>query len=87
MATKVIQADLFQGISVLMASKIYKEINASGATGILYKDEKSADAASVVDVLALGADKNSKIKIIVYGNNEDKIVSNISEILMDGAGI
>ena len=87
MATQEIEAKSFKGISVLIASKIYKEVNASGSKAIFYKDGQSADASSVVDILALGADENSKIKVIVYGDDEEKTIKNVSEILMDGAGI
>jgi len=87
MATKEIDSKLFKGISVLVASKIYKEIDASGTKLILYKDGKAVDASTVLDILALDADENSKIKIIVYGDNKDKVIENVSEILTNGAGI
>jgi len=87
MATKEINNKSFKGISVLAASRIYKEIYASGSTAILYKDTEGIYASSVLDILALGADENSKIKVIVYGDDEEKILQNVSEILMDGAGI
>jgi len=87
MATRELEAKAFRGISVLIAAKISKEIDASGSKAILYKNDESADASSVLDVLALGADEDSKIKVIVYGDNEDKIIKTISEILTDGAGI
>lgn len=87
MATNVIKSESFKGISVLVASRIYHEINASGSSGIVYKDGESAHASSVLDLLALGADENSKIKVIIYGDNEDKVIKNVTEILMDGAGI
>ena len=77
MATREIEFKSFKGISVLVASRIYKEMDASGTKVILYKDKESADASSVLDVLALGADENSKLKIIVYGDNEDKIIQNV----------
>ena len=87
MATRQIEAESFKGISVLAASKIYKEIDASGSAVILYNGGQSAYASCVLDVLALGADKNSRIKVIAYGDNEDRIINNVSEILTDGAGI
>jgi phosphotransferase system HPr (HPr) family protein len=87
MATKVIKVESFKGISVLAASRIYKEMDASGSKAFLYKDNEAADASSVLDILALGADENSKLKVIVYGENEEKIVENVTEILIDGAGI
>ena len=65
MATKQIEIKSFRGISVLVAARISKEINASGSKAILYKNNESADASSVLNVLALGADEESKIKVIV----------------------
>ena len=51
------------------------------------KDGQTADASSILDLLLLGAGENSKIQVTVDGENEEKAIENVSEILIDGAGI
>jgi|GEM_PF-4927294 len=87
MATKEIEIRSNEGISLRIAAKIYKEIDTSGSKVILYKDGESADASSVIDVLALGVEENSRIKVVAFGNNEQRVIENVTEILTDGAGI
>ena len=87
MATKTIKSKSFKGISLLVALRISKEIDASHSKVLLFKDGESVDASNVLDVLALGADENSNIKVIVYGKDEEKVIQQVTEILIDGAGI
>ena len=87
MAIKELEIKINKGLSLSSAVKIYKVIDAVDSSIIFYKDGHSVDASSVIDVLALGIEKDSKIKVIVHGHKAQEMIENVSEILIDGAGI
>ena len=70
-----------------VAAKIVQANKDSKTKVIFSKDGQTADANSILELLLLGAGENSKIQVTVDGDNEQKAIQDVSEILIDGAGI
>lgn len=87
MAIKEIEVKTTTSLSFSDAVRISKEINSDNSAVIFYKDGRSVDASSVVDVLVLEIEKDSKVKVIGHGNNIYNVMEKITDILIDGAGI
>ena len=75
------------GLHLRVAAKIVHANKGSKAKVIFLKDGQRADASSILDLLLLGAGENSKVQVTVDGEEEQKIIQNVVEILIDGAGI
>lgn len=87
MIIKEIEIKAPHGLHLRVAAKIVQVNKNSKAKIIFTKDGQTADASSILELLLLGAGENSKIGITVDGENEQKTIENVSEILIDGAGI
>jgi len=87
MINKEIEIKAPHGLHLRVAAQIVKA-NADSKTKITFtKDGQTADASSILELLLLGAGENSVIQVTVDGENEQKAIQNVSEILIDGAGI
>jgi phosphotransferase system HPr (HPr) family protein len=87
MINKEIEIKAPHGIHLRVAAKIV-QANKDSKTKITFtKDGQTADANSILELLLLGAEENSKIQVTVIGDNEQIAIQNVSEILIDGAGI
>ena len=87
MISKEIEIKAPHGIHLRVAAQIVKANKDSKAKIIFTKDGQTADASSILELLLLGAEENSVIKVTVEGENEQKTISDVSDILIDGAGI
>lgn len=87
MISKEIEITAPHGLHLRVAAKIVKANNDSKTKVIFLKDGQTADASSILELLLLGAGEKSKVQITVEGQNEQKVIENVSEILIDGAGI
>jgi len=87
MITKEIEIRAPNGLHLRVAAKIVQANKDSKTKVFFSKDGQIADASSILELLLLGAGKNSTINVIVDGENEQKAIQNVSEILIDGAGI
>ena len=87
MINKEIEIRTPHGLHLRVAAKIVKANTDSKTRVIFIKDGKTADASSILELLLLGAQENSKIQVTVEGGDEQKVIQNVSEILIDGAGI
>jgi len=87
MINKEIEITTPHGLHLRVAAKIVKANKDSETRVIFIKDGQTADASSILELLLLGAGENSKIQVTVEGGNEQKVIQNVSEILIDGAGI
>ena len=87
MINKEIEIKTPHGIHLRVAAKIV-QANIDPKTKIIFtKDGQTADANSILELLLLGAGENTKIHVTVDGDNEQKAIQDVSEILIDGAGI
>jgi len=87
MISKEIEIKAPHGLHLRVAAEIVKANKDSKAKIIFTKDGQTADASSILELLLLGAGENSKIQVTVDGDNEQKAIQDVSEILIDGAGI
>ena len=87
MINKEIEIKTPHGIHLRVAAKIVQANKDSKTKIIFTKDGQTADANSILELLLLGAGENSRIQVTVVGDNEQVAIQNVSEILIDGAGI
>ncbi len=87
MINKEIEIKAPHGLHLRVAAQIV-QVNKDFKTKVIFtKDGQTADASSILELLLLGAGENSKIQVTVEGGNEQIVIQNVSEILIDGAGI
>ena len=87
MINKEIEIRAPHGLHLRVAAKIV-QVNKESKTKIFFtKDGKTADASSILELLLLGAGEKSRIQVTVEGEAEQKVIQDVSEILIDGAGI
>jgi len=87
MINKEIEITAPHGLHLRVAAKIVQANKDSRTRIIFTKDGQTADASSILELLLLGAGENSKVHVSVDGEDEQKAIENVSEILIDGAGI
>ena len=87
MINKEIEITAPHGLHLRVAAKIVQANKDSKTRVVFIKDGQTADASSILELLLLGAGENSKIRVTVDGGNEQEAIKNVSEILIDGAGI
>ena len=87
MISKEIEIKAPHGLHLRVAAKIVQANKDSKAKVTFFKDGQIADASSILELLLLGAGEKSKIQVTVDGDNEQEAIQNVSEILIDGAGI
>jgi len=87
MITKEIEIKTPHGLHLRVAAKIVEANKDSKTQVIFLKDGQKADASSILELLLLEAGEKSRIQIIADGENEQKTIHDVTEILMDGAGI
>jgi phosphocarrier protein HPr len=87
MITKEIEIKTPHGLHLRVAAQIVQANKGSKTKVIFLKDGQIADASSILALLLLGAGESSKIHVTVDGENEQKVIQDVTEILVDGAGI
>ena len=87
MITKEIEIRAPHGLHLRVAAKIVHANRGSKTKIFFTKDGQTADANSILELLLLGAGQNSKVQVTVDGEDEHKAIQDVSEILIDGAGI
>jgi phosphocarrier protein HPr len=87
MISKEIEITAPHGLHLRVAAKIVQANKDSKAKIIFTKDGQTADAHSILELLLLGAGEHTKIQVTVDGDNEQKAIQDVEEILIDGAGI
>ena len=87
MISKEIEIKAPHGLHLRVAAKIVESNKGSKTRVTFLKDGQIADASSILELLLLGAGESSKIHVTADGDNEQKVIQDVTEILMDGAGI
>jgi len=85
--TKEIEIRAPHGLHLRVAAKIVEANKNSKTSVVFFKDGLRADASSILELLLLGAGEKSRIQVTVDGGDEQKAIQDVSEILIDGAGI
>jgi phosphocarrier protein len=74
------------GLHARSAAKIAEIAQNSIGNVWLRKDEETADASSILDILTLACTQASKIKIIIEDNRDLPILSAIADLVESGFG-
>lgn len=87
MLSKIITVHNFHGMHLRVAAQVFQAARCHRAKITFYKDGKKASAQSILELLILEATPNSRITVVVEGQEERAALRHIEMIFMDGAGI
>lgn len=87
MITKTVKVEIPEGIHMRIAAKIVEILKQNKGRLEFYKNGIKADARSVLELLILEATYHSSVTVTAEGQNEEKMINDITLLLMDGAGI
>jgi phosphocarrier protein len=71
------------GLHARPAAIFVQEVRKFSSQIIIKKNDKSADAKNVLQILSLGADIGDEIEILVTGSDEDMAIQAIQKLLME----
>ena len=74
------------GLHARSAAQIARIAGDSTANVWIKKDDKLADAASIIDILTLAAEKGTQIKIIIEDFKDINILNDIFDLVKSGFG-
>tara|TARA_Y100000768_G_scaffold50459_1_gene32893 strand:- start:5811 stop:6080 length:270 start_codon:yes stop_codon:yes gene_type:complete len=72
------------GLHARAAAKVVSTANSYKSSITLKKDNKNADAKSIMKILMLSASKGSSIDIIIDGNDQDEAMRAIVKLFKNG---
>ncbi len=75
------------GLHLRVAAQIVQKSRDYKSRIIVCKGYTRAQVTSILDLLLLGAEKGTELRIIAEGEDEKQAIHDISEVLTDGAGI
>jgi phosphotransferase system HPr (HPr) family protein len=87
MRTKKVTVRTKNGLHMRIAGRIIDKSSASQSKITFRKGQSSADARSIIDLLTLAVTEGAEIEIVADGSDEEKILSELEQVLIDGAGI
>ncbi len=72
------------GLHARAAAKLVALSNNFNSEIILIKDNKSADARSIMKLLMLSASKGSVLEVKITGNDQEEAMSSIEKLFLNG---
>lgn len=87
MQTKTIKVLNSHGLHLRVAARIVQKNKNLKSRVVFCKDCAYADGCSVLQLLLLGATKDSELRVVVIGEDEQKAIEELSFLFSDGAGI
>ncbi len=72
------------GLHARAAAKLVALSNNFNSEIILVKDNKSADARSIMKLLMLSASKGSVLEVKITGNDQEEAMSSIEKLFLNG---
>lgn len=75
------------GVHLRVAAQVVKIARNSKSRIVLSKDGNYAEGDSILQLLILGAVKGSDIRVVAVGEDEQKIIQEMSSLFSDGGGI
>ncbi len=75
------------GLHLRMAARLVQKSKDFKSRIVFCKDCKYADGCSILQLLLLEATKDSKLRIVTIGEDEDKVIQELAHFFTDGAGI
>ncbi len=87
MQTKLIRVSTENGLHLRIAARIVELCKRYKSTVVLCKDSEYAEGHSILQLLELAATKGSEVRVIVVGEDEERVIRELPEMFTDGAGI
>jgi phosphocarrier protein HPr len=87
MRTKKVTVRTKNGLHMRIAGRIIDTISASTSKITFRTEKSSADARSIIDLLTLAVTEGAEVEIVADGSDEEKILCELEQLLIDGAGI
>lgn len=88
MLTRDIIVESQHGLHMRVATRIAEISKEHGATvSLINPDNRRANGHSVLDMLTLGAQRGTRLRMIVEGPTEADVVSQLTEILASGGAV
>lgn len=88
MLTRDIIVESQHGLHMRVATRIAEISKEHGATiSLINQENRRASGHSVLDMLTLGAQRGTRLRMIVEGPTEADVVSQLTEILASGGTI
>jgi phosphocarrier protein HPr len=87
MLSKKVIVQSENGIHALVALSVVEKCKLLDSQVTICKGCMRAEGCSVLELLLLGAEKDSELEVIARGGDEEKSIKAISEIFANGSGI
>jgi phosphotransferase system HPr (HPr) family protein len=87
MRTKKVTVRTKNGLHMRIAGRIIDKSNSSGSKITFRKGREIADARSIIGLLTLAVTEGSEVEIAADGSDKEKILGELEQVLIDGAGI
>lgn len=87
MEKRDIKIQLPDGLHMRIAAKLVQKSREIKSKVMIFKENEAAELGSIIQLMMLGAEKGTEIKIVVEGEDEKSAADGITDILIDGAGI
>mgnify|MGYP003395514304 FL=1 len=87
MQTTIVKVFYPHGLHLRMAARLVQKSKDFKSRIMFCKDCKFADGYSILQLLLLEATKDSQLRIVAVGEDEDKVIQELAYFFSDGAGI
>ena len=87
MQTTIVKVFYPHGLHLRMAARLVQKSKDFKSRIMFCKDCKFADGYSILQLLLLEATKDSQLRIVAVGEDEDKVIQELAGLFNDGAGI
>jgi phosphocarrier protein len=87
MRTTLIRVDSRNGLHLRVAAKIVDLCKRYKATVVLVKGSDYAEGSSILQLLELAATEGSEVRVIVVGEDEERVIRELPQMFTGGGGI
>ncbi|MBF0477976.1 MAG: HPr family phosphocarrier protein [Candidatus Omnitrophica bacterium] len=87
MKTTKVKVNNPYGLHLRPSAKVVNAARSLKSKITLTFNKKTADSASILEIIALGATSGAEIEILAEGSDENAAVQLFTEMFRDGAGI
>ncbi|MBI5050917.1 MAG: HPr family phosphocarrier protein [Nitrospirae bacterium] len=87
MRTTTVKVIHHNGLHLRMAARLVQKNRDFKSRIMFCKDCKFADGCSILQLLLLEATKDSQLRIVAIGEDEERVIQELQGLFTDGAGI
>lgn len=87
MRTTIVKVFHHSSLHLRVAARLVQKSKDFKSRIMFCKDCKFADGYSILQLLLLEATKDSQLRIVAVGEDEDKVIQELAGLFNDGAGI